>query len=444
MGQIFTGFNHSQEPGKYERTHIQYPIYNDTPGGKIGSIENIDFGSLVGFGYKTQEYNNADSLASYSEVIMAIHTLLNDLNTRIKKFEETVAVTGVSIDIEGGVLTLNAQNATRRIVPTITPSNATNTSVRWSTANPDVVTIDENGTVTAIGTGTTTISCTTIDGGFSASCAVSCSWDTSIHVTGLTLSTNTLAFTSTNSNQTLIATVSPSNATNKNVTWSSNNTNVATVNSSGLVTAVAPGDAIITCRTSDGGYTATCSVHCEWNTNVAVTGVSISPVTKTFTSAGSTQQLTATVSPSNATNKNVTWSSNNTNVATVNSSGLVTAVAPGDAIITCTTSDGSKTAQCNISCSWNLSWFSIGPDAITVDNYTTANNAQQATSYPSTYTSDSRQYIYCLIPNTKTIQFIEPALNAPIELYEQDINIAGHKVYKSSSKIMGTINIVVS
>jgi glycosidase len=76
---------------------------------------------------------------------------------------------------------------------------------------------------------------------------------------------------------------------------------------------------------------------------VPVTGVSVSPISASI-SAGLTQQLTATVAPSNATNQNVAWTSSNTSVATVNSTGLVTAVAAGAATITVTTEDGNKTA----------------------------------------------------------------------------------------------------
>lgn len=83
------------------------------------------------------------------------------------------------------------------------------------------------------------------------------------------------------------------------------------------------------------------------STNVPVTGVSLSP-TSASAGVGVTQQLTATVSPSNATNKSVTWSSSNTGIATVNSSGLVTGVAAGSATITVTTVDGNKTATCAI------------------------------------------------------------------------------------------------
>ncbi|HEX8531772.1 MAG TPA: Ig-like domain-containing protein, partial [Cytophagales bacterium] len=85
------------------------------------------------------------------------------------------------------------------------------------------------------------------------------------------------------------------------------------------------------------------SIQGATSTTVAVTGVSVTPASASV-AVGATQQLTATVSPSNATNKTVSWSSSNTAVATVSSTGLVTGVAAGTATITVTTQDGAKTA----------------------------------------------------------------------------------------------------
>lgn len=147
----------------------------------------------------------------------------------------------------------------------------------------------------------------------------------------------------------LTATVEPSNATNKAVNWSSNPTSVATVDNNGNVTAVAEGTATITVTTQDGNKTATCTVTVTPASSdpVAVTGVSLNKTSTTLTVGGS-ETLTATVQPSNATNKAVTWSSNPTSVATVDSNGKVTAVAEGTATITVTTQDGNKTATCTV------------------------------------------------------------------------------------------------
>jgi uncharacterized protein YjdB len=166
-----------------------------------------------------------------------------------------------------------------------------------------------------------------------------------VNVTGVSVNPATASIT-VNGTQQLTATIVPANATNLNISWSSGNTSFATVNSSGLVTGVAPGTAIITATTQDGGKTATSTITVVSGT-VNVTGVSVSPASASIGISG-TQQLTPTITPANATNQNVSWSSSNTSFATVSSSGLVTGIAAGSAVITVTTQDGSKTATSTI------------------------------------------------------------------------------------------------
>ncbi|MBR3965573.1 MAG: Ig-like domain-containing protein [Clostridia bacterium] len=167
-------------------------------------------------------------------------------------------------------------------------------------------------------------------------------------VTGVSLNKTTASMTEGES-LTLTATVVPENATNKNVTWSSSDTNVATVSASGVVTAKSVGTATITVKTADGSKTATCVVTVKAKT-IAVTGVSLNKTSATMTE-GETLTLTATVAPTNATNKNVTWTSSNTSIATVSASGVVTAKSAGTATITVTTADGSKKATCVVTVS---------------------------------------------------------------------------------------------
>ena len=169
--------------------------------------------------------------------------------------------------------------------------------------------------------------------------------ESDVKVTSISVSPSTSSLT-VGGTQQLSATVSPSNATNKSVSWSSSNTSIATVSSSGLVTAKAAGSATITCKANDGsGKYATCSVKVE--------AIKVTEVRLNYTSVpmkiGDTKQLTATISPSNATDKSVTWSSSNTSVAKVSNTGLVTAVSEGTATITCKANDGSgKSATCSI------------------------------------------------------------------------------------------------
>ena len=162
-----------------------------------------------------------------------------------------------------------------------------------------------------------------------------------VPVTGVSLDEDSLNL-EVGDSETLTATISPNNATNTNVTWSTSNGGVATVNN-GVVTAVAAGNATITVTTEDGSFTDTCSV----TVTQPVTSVSLNTNSLEL-EVGGTSQLNATVLPNNASNKNVTWESSNTNVATVSNTGLVTAVATGNATITVTTVSGGKTATCTV------------------------------------------------------------------------------------------------
>lgn len=163
-----------------------------------------------------------------------------------------------------------------------------------------------------------------------------------VAVTSVSLDKDSLSFTGTGSSQPLTATVSPSNATNKTITWSSSNTSVATV-SNGVVKAVGLGTATITAK-SNNGKTASCKVTVN---PIQPNGIKATPETSTLYGLNGTVKLTANVVPSNATNKAVTWSSNNTSVATVSSDGTVKAVGYGTAVITAKTVNG-LTSNCTI------------------------------------------------------------------------------------------------
>ncbi|MCL2214691.1 MAG: Ig domain-containing protein, partial [Treponema sp.] len=185
-----------------------------------------------------------------------------------------------------------------------------------------------------------------------------------VAVTGVALNKTTLALT-VGGEDTLTANITPPNAANTNVTWSTSNASIATVNN-GTVTAVSVGTATITVTTVDGSKTASCEVTV---TAVAVTGVTLNKTTLTLT-AGEYETLQDTVAPGNATNKAVIWSSSNNSVATVDD-GTVTAVAAGTATITVTTEDGSKTASCAVTVpGWVAIPNGTGAGTSTFEGYT--------------------------------------------------------------------------
>lgn len=165
-----------------------------------------------------------------------------------------------------------------------------------------------------------------------------------VSVTSVTIAPKT-ASVLVGATQQLTPTVLPAGATDKTVSYVSGTPANATVSSTGLVTGVANGTSTITVTTTDGSHTDTSVI----TVTTAVTGVTLTPATVTLSLAGTTtQQLTATVAPPTASVGTVTYVSDTPAVASVGNTGLVTAVSVGSAIITVTTTDGSKTATSTV------------------------------------------------------------------------------------------------
>ena len=164
-----------------------------------------------------------------------------------------------------------------------------------------------------------------------------------IPVTGITLSQTSVELTEGESTH-ISATVSPNDATNQKVIWSSDSPFVTV--SDGYINGIKPCIATVTATTDDGGKTATCIVKVIAKT-IAVTGISLD-ITSLEIKKGDKATLNATVYPNNATDMSFFWSSSNEYIATVSSAGLVNGVSPGSAIITATTVDGGMTATCTV------------------------------------------------------------------------------------------------
>ena len=247
-----------------------------------------------------------------------------------------------SIIIDKDEMTLERGESAQLSV-TVYPQDADDSSVEWSSENNEVATVDSKGTVVAISSGTTIIRATTNDGSnLTAECQVIV---TSLKATGISID-RTEATLERDATLQLTATVMPEDAGDKSVTWSSGNSKVATVDGSGLVTAVAAGTAIIRATTNDGSnLTAECQVTV---TPLKATGISIDRTEATL-ERDATLQLTATVTPDDADDRTVTWSSADSGIARVDGAGLVTAVLVGTTTITATTGDGTGlTASCTV------------------------------------------------------------------------------------------------
>lgn len=168
-----------------------------------------------------------------------------------------------------------------------------------------------------------------------------------IAVTGISLDNTTLSVETGKTGQ-LKVTITPANATNKNVTWSSEDEALATIDSAGRFTTKKAGTVNLVATTQDGSKVAKCALTIK-DPVVKVTGVTLDKASAEI-EEGATLQLKANVAPSNATDKATTWKSDDTVTATVDSTGKVTAVKAKDGTvnITVTTKDGSKTAVCAV------------------------------------------------------------------------------------------------
>ena len=267
-------------------------------------------------------------------------------NFIIKAFTDNETQTPVveveSVSLNKSEMTLT-EGESETLAATVTPENAENKSIIWSSNNEAVATVDANGTVIAKRAGTAVITATSTNGK-SAGCTVTVE-KKQIPVTEVRLSESTVGIVE-GSTYKLTATVLPENTTDsKNVSWSSNNEAVATVDANGNVTAKRAGTAVIT-ATSTNGKTAGCTVTVS-KKEIPITEVRLNKSTETL-KEGETTTLTATVLPENTTyGKSVKWSSSNVAVATVDLMGKVTAKRAGTAIITAISENG-KTASCTI------------------------------------------------------------------------------------------------
>ena len=240
---------------------------------------------------------------------------------------ESVALNKTELSLEPG------QSET--LTATVLPENATDKAVTWATSNAQVATV-ENGKVTAIAEGEAIV--TAKAGEKEAACKVTVKMGV-VAVESVSLNKTVLSLEPGQS-ETLTATVLPENATDKTVTWTTSNAQVATVEN-GKVTAVAEGETIVTAKA--GEKEATCKVTVKMGV-VAVESVSLNK-TDLSLEPGQSETLTATVLPENATDKTVTWATSNAQVATVEN-GKVTAVKEGEAVITAKA--GGKEATCKV------------------------------------------------------------------------------------------------
>ena len=252
----------------------------------------------------------------------------HEINDTCKIIVENIPVTSVTLN--KSELTMKVEDE-EQLTVVVAPIEVVDKSVHWTSSDPSVATVSDTGVVTAVSAGTATITArSNLTQDKYASCTVTV-LPKFIHVTDVSLDKSSLTL-ELGESATLSCTVSPANASDKSVTWSSSDEKVVKVDASGRVTTVATGTATIIVTANDNGKRASCTV------TVVPPPVLVSSITLSQTSAtlaiGQTLALTATVLPEDATDPGIVWSSSNEKVAKVDASGIVTAVGTGTVTIT--------------------------------------------------------------------------------------------------------------
>lgn len=250
----------------------------------------------------------------------------------------------VSQPVQGVILNFSEKTVyigqTVKFKASVTPSEATNLRVTWKSSNEKVATVNADGEVTGKAGGMTVITCTTVDGGHTATCIVTVREP----VTSITLNYDSYSIGVGKTVQ-LRATVISETATDQTVKWVSSNPKVATVNSKGKVTGIKYGKATITAIAQDGTEV---EASCEIRVVVPATSVTLN---KGYLSmlVGERKSLKATIKPNNATFKTAKWKSSDTSIAIVDDNGVVTAIKSGEVTITAEAKDNSgKKAICYV------------------------------------------------------------------------------------------------
>ena len=311
-------------------------VYNTNPEGYLLWESSDEVIATVNDGViKALNYGEAEIKVTNEEETTAIIKV----KVLSPEEEETIELQNISFYEENVGLDVGEK---LKLTIIFEPRDVTDKTLVWTSSNPEAVTVSDDGEITAVGDGNATITAKASNG-LMAKCETK-STTNIIPATGVSLDSTDIKMYVGDA-YTLKATITPNNTTSKNITWTSSNTSVATVNR-GIVIGLKEGTTTITAKTHN-GKTATAKVTVMKKV-IEPYSVSIDKQSATI-SVGGRVTLLASITPYNATNKTITWSSSDNSIATVNN-GTITGVKAGTVNITAKTSNG-KTATTKVTVS---------------------------------------------------------------------------------------------
>lgn len=325
---------------------LSYAFAKDGGATMSGSVSSAGYVSVPGnfqSGTYTFTASVKDAAGALSTAVMNITFTIDENGSTSSTVNS--AVRPEEVKVQEIKLPVSAQTMrvgdTFALTATVTPDDAKNKEVSYTSTDSGVATVDENGLITAVANGSCKVICAARDGsGVTSECQIIVIQS----VTGISLSPATITIP-VGGTYKLTPVISPENANNKEVTYVSGNKEVAVVANNGTITGVDMGVVTISVSSKDD---PTKIASCVVTVGTPVASVEVSPTSMEL-KTGSAMTLSAVVSPDTATNKTLSWSSSDTAVATVDASGRVQVWKAGTAVITASAADGSgKSAACTV------------------------------------------------------------------------------------------------
>lgn len=332
------------------------------------AVLGVLLGVMIKNSVNSDYLQEGDDSVGYAMVLQNYYTFDHSDKTNV----------AIKLSWDDGAVDLNGGTAEAKIKAKVYPINLPDKKITWKSSDDNIAKIDSGGNITAQNPGKATLTAMLYSQKKSATATLSVRQP----VTGIFMPTSTITLYTGGEGRLLQTEIFPKNATNQNITWKSKNTKIARVDETGRVKPVGVGMTEITATTEDGGFEAKCFVNVV-NSYVDVQTLSVKNTDAMTIKVGDSVNAIVTVSPSNARNKTLKWSSDDAKIATVSQAGRIRGVSVGTANITVETTNGKKqTFTVNVTESDAKDPFNLNDEASHLDTEGTVTYTSYDISFP--------------------------------------------------------------
>ena len=332
------------------------------------AVLGVLLGVMIKNSVNSDYLQEGDDSVGYAMVLQNYYTFDHSDKTNV----------AIKLSWDDGAVDLNGGTAEAKIKAKVYPINLPDKKITWKSSDDNIANIDSGGNITAQNPGKATLTAMLYSQKKSATATLSVRQP----VTGIFMPTSTITLYTGGEGRLLQTEIFPKNATNQNITWKSKNTKIARVDENGRVKPVGVGMTEITATTEDGGFEAKCFVNVV-NSYVDVQTLSVKNTDAMTIKVGDSVNAIVTVSPSNARNKTLKWSSDDTKIATVSQAGRIRGVIVGTANITVETTNGKKqTFTVNVTESDAKDPFNLNDEVSDLDTEGTVTYTSYDISFP--------------------------------------------------------------